>query len=114
MQNLQMNDHIDELIDILFDPTARIDEQDDAASYLGEYNDNRALSALIKAAQDPNTDDWLVLDTCAESIADIWMNRNSFDNDVYNTLRKAAKISIFYHIKAAKPEWIEKYNIKID
>jgi len=103
---------IQNLIEVLLDPDARIDEQDDAAIDLREYNDDRALSALIRAAQDPKTDDYLVLDTCGDSIAHIWIKRNYFSKDIYNSLRSLARVSIYQYIEQLKPEWIEKFDLQ--
>ena len=108
-----MSDKVDLLIDILFDPTARIDEKDDAAMDLGEYDDDKALKALIKAAQDPETDEYCVLDSCGESIASIWVRRNFFSKEIFNSLRKLAKVAIFQTIVDIKPEWIKEYNISL-
>jgi len=41
---------IQNLIEVLFDPDAREDEVDDAAMDLGEFDDDLALNALIRAA----------------------------------------------------------------
>ena len=46
-------DKIDELVEIWLDPTARIDERDDAAIDLGKYDDDRALNALLSVVLDP-------------------------------------------------------------
>jgi len=72
-----MKDKVESLIEILFDPYADISDQDDAAGYLGEYDDDRALNALVKAGQNSNTDDW---------ITNIW-GINSADMDKSQFIR---------------------------
>ncbi len=53
-------DIVEALIEILFDPTAREDERDDAASYLGDYDDDRALNALVSVASLPDENQLLL------------------------------------------------------
>jgi hypothetical protein len=60
------------LVAILLDRTARIDERDDAAMYLGRSNDDAALSALLNVASDPGEDE-LVLASSGESLAQIFV-----------------------------------------
>lgn len=98
-------DDIENLIDILFDKNARTDEKDDAAMDLAQFNDDRALNALIKAAHKSNEDE-TVLETIGESIASIWLGRNKFFKEVYDSLPKRVKSSINIIIKFNKPEWI--------
>lgn len=103
---------IEDLIEILLDSTARIDERDDAAMNLAKYNDDRALEALIKAAnlEEDNT----VLNSVGESIGEIWVTRNIFNNHVYRTLPSSTRYGIYYVIRHDKPEWIQKYMLDKD
>ena len=68
----KMPDRIDLLIETLFDKSAREDERDDAAMDLGSYNDDRALNALTQIGSNPK-DDYMILDSCGESIAEIML-----------------------------------------
>jgi len=66
------------LVSILLDRSARIDERDDAAQYLGESDDEAALVALLTVGSDP-TDDELVSASCGESLAEIFIRRAVVD-----------------------------------
>ncbi|NNM43553.1 MAG: hypothetical protein HKM07_04355, partial [Chlamydiae bacterium] len=52
-------DRIGLLVEILIDINARVDERDDAAMYLGEYDDDRALNALLSIVLDPNAEPFI-------------------------------------------------------
>jgi HEAT repeat protein len=109
-----MTDRVDLLVDILYDKEARFDEKDDAIMCLGEINNDRALNALIKFSQEsrivsyPIENDML-LDSCGESIAQIWMERNQVDMNVFKTfpprVQKTVKMSIIHN----KPNLISKF-----
>ncbi len=79
---------------------------------LGEYDNDQALSALVQAATDPNTDDWCVLQTCGESAARIWVKRDSFQKETFNSFRSLARMGAYDYILGYKPEWIEEYNLE--
>lgn len=101
-----MKDIIQMLIEILLDKNLREDERDDAAMDLGEYNDLRALRALIKVASDPD-ENMTVMDSCAESIGSILIARNEFDNSILDGLAPIAKKIVIKFIKINKPNLIQ-------
>ncbi len=103
-------DQIDLLIDILFDKNADLAERDDAAMYLGEYDDDRALAALIKICLD-KTEDEFIFAHCGESVGSIWAQRNKFDPIIYSKMVPIARHEVYYYFKSNKPELIEKYKI---
>jgi len=103
-----MVDRVALLIDVLFDPTAREDEKDDAAMDLGDYNDNRALHALLKIASNFNETD-IVLQSAGESIGRIWVKQNQFDIEEYKKLHPDAQSEIYAVIQVNKPEWVETF-----
>ena len=105
-----MSDKVQGLIEILFDKTAREDERDDAAMYLGKYDDDRALNALALMASHSNND-FTVLDSCGESIAEILVKRNEYRRDIMTNLVPIARRSAEGFIKYHKPEWLG-YNQK--
>ena len=49
-----MFDKVDFHVNILLDVRAREDERDDAAMDLGQFNDDRVLTALLQIASNPN------------------------------------------------------------
>jgi hypothetical protein len=109
---MQMKDQIELLIEILLDTNARIDERDDAAMDLGQYNDDRALNALLSIVLNPN-EEKSIMDVCGESIAEIWVKRDYFDVNLYNKMVPLAQFELYSYIKGIKPEWIKKFNLKI-
>lgn len=78
---------------------------------LGDYDDDRALQALIKIVTD-DQEESLIFDNCGESIARIWVKRNYFDVDLYHKTVPAARHELYGYIEINKPEWIKKYNLK--
>ena len=93
------------LITILLDSEASIADRDDAAMDLYEYDCDLVLNALVKVAKNSN-DDPMVLNSCGESIASIWVKRNIFDKKCYEQLSKAAQDGIYYVIKYDRPQWL--------
>lgn len=100
-----MTDRIDLLTEILNDVTAREDERDDAAMDLGDYDDGRALSALLEFISNPKNDE-MILDSCYDSIAQILTRRTAFDLNLYQKLDPPTQKSIKTYIKNVKPEWL--------
>src|SRR3989339_1677488 len=100
-----MKDRIQLLIEILLDRTASLDERDDAAMDLGECNDLRALSALVKIASKPSVNDHHILDVCGESIARILVKQNDLRNDFIDELPHKIKEEVLLLVKSKKPEW---------
>ena len=103
-----MPDRIDLLINILLDDGARDDERDDAAMDLGQFNDERALNALMKVATDLELQNAFFIDVCGESIANILIKKE--DENLFNSfaeqLTPLAKYAAQRFIKVAKPHWI--------
>ncbi|NNM44262.1 MAG: hypothetical protein HKM07_07975 [Chlamydiae bacterium] len=99
-----MPNRVSLLIDILLDKTAREDERHDAAMDIGEFNDDRALNALVRLASDPNEDN-IVLDVCGESIAEILVKRNELKKDILEKLDPIAKRTADAFIKEQRPDW---------
>jgi len=96
-----MSDTVDLLIKILFDKSAREDEKHDAVMDIGQFNDDRALNALVLIANDPSSNQ-TILDACGESIAQIWMKRNQFDIESYNKFPPIVQQAIRMYIKNQK------------
>jgi hypothetical protein len=103
-----VKDQVQLLVEILLDKTAREDERDDAAIDLRAYKDKRALEALIMIASDPNEDDVMV-DTCAESIGEILIGMEYFDEISFKKMVPFAQKIVFGFIVSHKPEIIPKY-----
>ena len=102
-----MKDQLQLLIDILLDKSAREDERGDAAIDLRKYKDSRALEALTKIASDPNEDD-VIVDNCAESIGEICIGMNQFNENSFRKMIPFAQKIIFGFIMAHNPELIRQ------
>ena len=88
-----------------------IGERDDAAMDLYEYDNDEALQALVQVAQD-ETENSMILNSCGESIGSIWVTRNSFDKNCYDSLREDAQYGIYYVLREEHPEWLEPLGIR--
>ncbi len=80
----------DELIAVLTDKTIDIAMRDDAAMDLGLYDEPRALEALIEIAKNHEQHE-MILDSCGESIADIWLRNGGYDATEFDKFALAAK-----------------------
>jgi hypothetical protein len=98
------------LIEILLDKNAREDERDDAAIDLRLYKDIRALEALTKVASDP-TENTILIDGCAESIGEICVGLNFFDEESFGKLHPLAQDRVFHYINHHKPTLIKNKSI---
>lgn len=110
-QQKPIDDHLQLLIETLLDKSAREDERGDAAIDLGQLKNPIALEALTKIASNPEEDD-VIVDNCAESIAEIFVYTNKFDNELFNRLNQFAKEIVFNFIMAKNPNLIDE-NTKI-
>lgn len=108
-----MRDKIDALIEIIFDDQASITEKDDAVIYLGEFSEEKAVNALLLKSKD-FLENEMILNSCGESIGQIWVNENFFDQKIYRSLDGIVRYGIYVVIKSQKPEWIVKYQIEND
>ena len=103
-----MKDQTQSLIEILMDKTARDDERDDAAIDLRAYKDIRALNALVKIASDVD-EDHVLLDNCADSIGELFVEMNFFDRMLFSQMIPFAKKRVFGIISSRKPELIAPF-----
>jgi len=100
-----MKNKINELFDILYDATARIDEKDDAAIYLAKYPTSEVLNKLVIFASNPN-ENKIVLASLGESIGEIMIAKNKFERDIIEKLTPLAKQEALGIIHGKKPEWL--------
>jgi hypothetical protein len=84
---------LQKLVEILVSDTARIDERDDAAIDLANFDDTYALNALILVASSTKEPEML-LASCGESIGEIWKRRGIRDNDILEKITPTAKREI--------------------
>ena len=94
---------IRDLIELLNDEAARLDERDDAAIDLGQSDDPAALHALISFAQRTDQSDTLV-GSAGESIAQIWERAGSpYDEALVKSLAPAAAREIRAWFQKGEP-----------
>jgi len=105
-----MTDRVNALISLLFDTTATISEQDDAAMYLSEFPEANVVTALIAKSRDLN-EDKIILNSCGESLGSIWVQQNIFDQEIFHSLSRTARHGVYFVVKSIKPEWVKLYNL---
>lgn len=91
-------------ISVLVDPEARIDERDDAAMDLGNTASTEALSALVDVASNAEEDETL-LQSCGESIAQIWLALGRYDPDIWERLALPARRDAQGLLQKERPGW---------
>ena len=87
------------LVSVLLDPDARTDERDDAAMDLSSYSEPEVEDALVKAGCDPTTPE-IVLASCGESLAEIWIRRGQFNRRVLDSLSPVARSEALAYLEA--------------
>ena len=90
------------LISILVDPLANLGDRDDAAMNLSSYDEPEVEQALSRIACNNLSDEELV-DTCGESLAEIWCRKNRINEGVLKTLREKALTSLLATMAALCP-----------
>ena len=99
----------EQLIEILLDPKAPLDERDDAAMALVRFPEERAVKALAFVASNLSEVNWL-RDTCGESIAFIWLQLDRVDIHIYNNLTNIAKETIVSVLTLKKSHLLGQIN----
>ena len=94
---------------IILDPTARADEKDDAATYIAEFEGEKALAPLIQASLNPKENDIPVLSDYGSAIAELWVKKGIFDLKTYLSLPGDTKGGVFDVLDYKKPAWVKKY-----
>jgi len=92
------------LISLLLDRYAPFGDRHDAAMDLGAFETPESENALISIVLDRPEDDDLV-ETAAESLAEIWAQTRRFDRDVLARLPDAATPIVFALLDARWAEW---------
>lgn len=95
------------LVAILLDRTSRIDERDDAAAYLGRSDEAAACSALLHVASDPAEDE-LVVASCGESLAQIFVRTGRLDHAWLNRLTPIALNEVITCVRRERPDLLTR------
>ena len=72
---------------------------------LGRYDEPEALDALVVVASDSDEDPQL-LDSCGESIAEIWARRGGIDGEVLARVRDEARVVLLATLEALAPRLV--------
>lgn len=80
------------------------DEQDDAATDLWEFADERVVEPLAAIALDPQTN-IVLAETCAESLADVWVNLGYYDRKLVKKMKSHLRKEVLGTFKSRRPEW---------
>ncbi|MCH1429140.1 MAG: hypothetical protein L7U87_00105 [Chlamydiales bacterium] len=99
------------LIEIILDPEAREDEKDDAAFYLTESGEQRALPSLLYASLHPSENDLEVLSDYGEAIGALWIKRNQFDMEGFLKLPRKTRSGICAVLEFSNPVWMKEYDL---
>lgn len=92
------------LVEILLDKKEEIGARDDAAMYLGKFDDESAMNALIQIAKD-NHEQEILLWSSGESLGYIWVRKKKFDRTIFDSLLPEAREELSSVIKTMDPEW---------
>ena len=79
------------LLSVLVDLSAPVGDRDDAAMDLSAFDE--ALPTLIAIASREGEDS-MIVESCGESIAEIWKRTDGFDRTIYLALPAAARSEI--------------------
>ncbi len=106
IDNNPIEQNMKQLIAVLKDKSARIDERDDAAMDLSSYDTPEVCAALLEVALDPETDE-IIAASCGESLAEIWDTRGTIDIQSLDLLSGPARAEALNYLQAKHPEWIK-------
>ena len=79
---------MDYLIRVLLDKSADLGVRDDATMDLGDHDGPQVLEALVQVAVDAEEHE-MILNSCGESIGEIWNRRGSYNPAVLASLAPA-------------------------
>lgn len=96
------SERVSDLIQLLTDRSARIDERDDAAIDLGDSDDPRAKDALLEVASDPEEDDGISA-KCGELLAHIAARSDASAKEWVALMSKAAAHEFRESLNALRP-----------
>lgn len=94
----------DELIALLENRGAPIDDRQESATYLIEFYEPKVMEALVRVATDPSTEDDLA-DSCGEALGTMMVKNNELKIEVLAQLHGIALDLATGTIVNWKPEW---------
>jgi len=100
--------NMDELIEILLDPSSGDAEKDDAAMELGKYTEKRVEEVLFVVSNDFGYNE-MIRASCGESLAEIWVQRARVDFSKMDRLTEVALVEALSLIRRKRPDWYEEF-----
>jgi hypothetical protein len=94
------------LIAYLLDRNADLAGRDDCAMELAKYDENDAEQALLQIGADSSQDE-VILDTCGESLGQIWVRQGRVDIVAVTSLNQTAREVALAVIQAKRPELMQ-------
>lgn len=94
------------LVTLVTDRASEIAERDDAAIYLGESDDPRAVGALLDVGSQPDEDE-VLLASCGESLGEIAVRRQIPVGDWASKLTPVAAHELTAIVSTQAPELLD-------
>lgn len=98
---------LDRMIAVLLDQTEEFGERNEIALTLADHDSDRAVSALVSVAIDPDEPSHLA-DTCGEALGEIWCRKGAYDRTVIARLQPAAFLLVRAWAAKCHPEWVDE------
>jgi hypothetical protein len=102
---MTVEERLSALTEILLNPSARLDERDDAAMYLGELGRQEAVEALLIVVRDPGADIILAA-SCGESLAEIALRNGKFDRTWLDGMVPTARMELIERLRHDAPDML--------
>lgn len=97
------------LMEILLDPNTSDAVKDDAVIDLGiNFQDDETIDFLINVSND-NCYDEMIVASCGESLAQIWIRNKQINYKKLLDLKGAALDEAISLIQAQRPDWYKKF-----
>jgi hypothetical protein len=91
------------MISYLLERNSDLAGRDDCAMDLAKYDEKDAEEALLQVASDPSQEE-VLLDTCGESLGEIWARQGRVDSALLALLQPPARRVALALIQAKRPE----------
>ncbi|MGK0182673.1 MAG: hypothetical protein ACI9YB_001974 [Halioglobus sp.] len=102
-----------QLISILNDIEEDIGVRDSVAMDLVEFDDDDVIAVLAHYGSKPD-EDTMLLNSCGESLGEIWIRKDAFNEELFSKLTNVAKTGVLFVAEQIKKEWVKKYSLDRD
>lgn len=94
---------VGQLVAFLLDRQADLGGRDDCAMELSRFDDSEAEAALLEVGSDATEDEGL-LDSCGESLGEIWARKGRIDIGGFRALQEPARSIAVRMLKRYRPD----------